>query len=303
MNLTLLVLAAGKGSRYGGMKQLDRVGPSGETIMDYSVHDAIRAGFNKVVFVIRRSLEQEFREVFVERLKDKIQVELAFQELDNLPMDIHFSPDREKPWGTGHAIWVARHLIHEPFAMINADDFYGFSAYDTMARYLKNNISKGTGLYAMAGYLLENTLSDNGKVARGVCKVDANGFLENVREHNAIHRLEDGRIVSEENENKLVTLNPDDIVSMNFWGFGPDLFQQLEEKLLYFMKVNAFDLKAEFFIPKVVDELVSKGKAKVRVLACDASWFGVTYREDKEKVMECIRHMIDSGAYPVNLWV
>ncbi|MEE4177533.1 MAG: sugar phosphate nucleotidyltransferase [Bacteroides sp.] len=302
MNLTLLVLAAGKGSRYGGMKQLDRVGPSGETIMDYSVYDAIRAGFNKVVFVIRRSFEQEFREVFVERLKDKIQVELAFQELDNLPMEVNFAPDREKPWGTGHAIWVAGHLINEPFAMINADDFYGFSAYDTMARYLKTQVSKSTGLYAMAGYLLENTLSDHGKVARGICKVDANGFLDNVKEHNAIRRLEDGRIVSEDNGDKLTTLNPDDIVSMNFWGFGTDLFPHLEEKLLYFMKVNAFDLKAEFFIPKVVDELVSKGKAKVRVLPCDASWFGVTYREDKEKVMESIRLMIDSGAYPDNLW-
>ena len=302
MNLTLLVLAAGKGSRYGGMKQLDRVGPSGETIMDYSVYDAIRAGFNKVVFVIRRSFEQEFREVFVERLKDKIQVELAFQELDNLPMDIRFSPEREKPWGTGHAIWVAKHLINEPFAVINADDFYGYSAYETMARYLKNNVAKSPGLYAMAGYLLENTLSEHGKVARGICKVDANGFLENVKEHNAIHRLENGKIVSENEGGGLTTLNPDDIVSMNFWGFGTDLFRHLEEKILFFMKVNAFDLKAEFFIPKVVDELVSKGKVKVRVLPCDASWFGVTYREDKEKVMESIKQMIDSGAYPDNLW-
>ncbi|MBW6499334.1 MAG: NTP transferase domain-containing protein [Bacteroidales bacterium] len=301
MNLTLLVLAAGKGSRYGGMKQLDRVGPSGETIMDYSVYDAMKAGFNKVVFVIRHSFEQEFREVFVDRLKDKIQVELAFQEMDNLPMEIHYSPEREKPWGTGHAIWVARHHINEPFAVINADDFYGYSAYETMARYLKNSISKSQGLYAMAGYFLVNTLSEHGQVARGICKVGDNGFLEKVKEHNAIRRLEDGRIVSEENE-KLTTLNSDEIVSMNFWGFGTDLFAQLEEKLLFFMKVNANDLKAEFFIPKVVDELVSKGKVKVRVLPCDASWFGVTYREDKEKVMESIRAMVDSGAYPDNLW-
>lgn len=301
MNLTLLVLAAGKGSRYGGMKQLDRVGPSGETIMDYSVYDAIKAGFNKVVFVIRRSFEQEFREVFVEKLKDKIQVELAFQEIDNLPMQIHYSPDREKPWGTGHAIWVARNLINEPFAAINADDFYGLEAYETMARYLKENVSKTPGLGAMAGYLLENTLSDHGQVSRGVCQVDSNGFLNKVKEHNAISRNGNGRILSEE-EGKIVTLNPDDIVSMNFWGFGTDIFAQLEEKLLYFMKVNAYELKAEFFIPKVVDELVSKGKVKVRVLPCDASWFGVTYREDKEMVTQAINQLVAAGNYPENLW-
>ncbi len=301
MNLSLLVLAAGKGSRYGGMKQLDRVGPSGETIMDYSVYDAIKAGFNKVVFVIRRSFEQEFREVFVEKLKDKIQVELAFQELDNLPMQVHYSPEREKPWGTGHAIWVARNLINEPFAAINADDFYGLSAYETMARYLKDQISKTPGLAAMAGYQLENTLSDHGQVSRGVCLVDNNGFLNNVKEHNAISRNGNGRIISE-GDGKIVTLNPDDIVSMNFWGFGTDIFTLLEEKLLYFMKVNAYELKSEFFIPKVVDELVSKGKIKVRVLPCDASWFGVTYREDKEMVTQAINHLVTVGNYPKNIW-
>lgn len=301
MNLTLLVLAAGKGSRYGGMKQLDRVGPSGETIMDYSVYDAIKAGFNKVVFVIRRSFEQEFREVFVEKLKDKIQVELAFQELDNMPLQVHYSPDREKPWGTGHAIWVARNLINEPFAVINADDFYGLSAYETMARYLKDHISKTPGLAAMAGYQLENTLSDHGQVSRGVCLVDNNGFLINVKEHNAISRNGNGRIISE-GDGKVVTLNPDEIVSMNFWGFGTDIFAQLEEKLLYFMKINAYELKAEFFIPKVVDELVSRGKIKVRVLPCDASWFGVTYREDKEMVTQAINQLVAIGNYPENIW-
>lgn len=301
MDLTLLVLAAGKGSRYGGMKQLDRVGPSGETIMDYSVYDAIKAGFNKVVFVIRRSFEQEFREVFVDRLKDKVRVELAFQEIDNLPMQIYYSPEREKPWGTGHAIWVARNFINEPFAAINADDFYGFSAYETMANYLKNNVSKTQGLFAMAGYLLENTLSDHGQVSRGICQVDANGFLDNVKEHNAISRQPDGLIISE-GDGKTATLNPDDNVSMNFWGFGKDIFTHLEEKLLFFMKVNANDLKAEFFIPKVVDELVSKGKVKVRVLPCDASWFGVTYREDKEMVTEEINKLVEAGNYPTNLW-
>ncbi|HAK00338.1 MAG TPA: nucleotidyltransferase [Bacteroidales bacterium] len=301
MNLTLLVLAAGKGSRYGGMKQLDQVGPSGETIMDYSVYDAIRAGFNKVVFVIRRSFEAEFREVFVNRLKDKIQVELVFQELDNLPMNTPFSPEREKPWGTGHAIWVAREHIHGPFAVINADDFYGASAYQTMATYLLDHVAKTTELYAMAGYQLEKTLSEHGHVSRGICTVDDNGFLVDVKEHNAIQRIEGGRIAIVEGERKK-RLNPDDIVSMNFWGFAPDIFAKLEEKLLFFLKVNANDLKAEFFIPKVVDEFISSGKIKVRVLPCDASWFGVTYRQDKEMVVEALIQLVASGDYPDNLW-
>ncbi|HSV87362.1 MAG TPA: sugar phosphate nucleotidyltransferase [Bacteroidales bacterium] len=301
MDLTLLVLAAGKGSRYGGMKQLDRVGPSGETIMDYSVFDAMKAGFGKVVFVIRRSFEQEFREVFIEKLNGKIKVELAFQELDNLPMSLPFSPNREKPWGTGHAIWVARNLINGPFAVINADDFYGYNAYETMAAYLKNQIGKTPGLYAMAGYLLERTLSEHGQVSRGICRVDNNGFLLDVKEHNAIRRTESGRIVSETSE-KPVNLSPDEIVSMNFWGFGNDIFAHLEEKFLFFMKVNANDLSAEFFIPKVMDEMVSAGKCKIRVLPCDDSWFGVTYRQDKEMVVEAIADLVRKGAYPQNLW-
>lgn len=301
MNLTLLVLAAGKGSRYGGMKQLDRIGPSGETIMDYSVYDAIRAGFSKVVFVIRRSFEAEFREVFVNRLQDKIQVELVFQEIDNLPYDIPFSSERDKPWGTGHAIWVAREHIKEPFAVVNADDFYGFEAYETMAGYLSDQVSKSTELYAMAGYQLEKTLSDHGHVSRGICRVDQNGFLVDVKEHNAIQRIEGNKIASIE-ENKVVNLNPDDIVSMNFWGFGVDIFSKLEEKLLYFLKVNANDLKAEFFIPKVVDEFISAGKIKVRVLPCDASWFGVTYIQDKDLVIEAISKLVNNGTYPENLW-
>jgi len=301
MNLTLLVLAAGKGSRYGGMKQLDRVGPSGETIMDYSVYDAIKAGFNKVVFVIRRSFEQEFREVFVDKLCGRIQVELVFQEIDNLPMQIPFSPDREKPWGTGHAIWVARQHIQGPFAVINADDFYGYSAYETMAGYLNSHIGKNQGLYAMAGYLLEKTLSEHGQVSRGVCSVDKNGFLIDVKEHNAIRRIESGQIVSE-SSGKITNLNPDEIVSMNFWGFGQDIFAHLEEKLLYFLKVNAHDLSAEFFIPKVMDEMVSAGKCKIRVLPCDDSWFGVTYRQDKDMVVEAIGELVKSGVYPKNLW-
>jgi len=301
MDLTLMILAAGKGSRYGGMKQLDRVGPSGETIMDYSVYDAIKAGFTKVVFVIRRSFEQEFMEAIVENLKDKIHVEVAFQELDYLPHEYYFAPEREKPWGTAHAIWVARQFVYEPFVVINADDFYGFSAFETLANYLKSNVSKDPDLYAMAGYSLEKTLSENGVVTRGVCTVTPNGFLDKVEENFAIHRIEDGTIVCTVDE-KQVVLQPDDVVSMNFWGFSPSIFKHLEEKLLNFLKTNAMDLKAEYFIPKVVDELVSRGKVRVRVLPCDARWFGVTYREDKEGVEAEIKKLVERGDYPENLW-
>ncbi len=301
MDLTLMVLAAGKGSRYGGMKQLDRIGPGGETIMDYSVYDAIKAGFTKVVFVIRRSFEQEFREAIVNHWKHKINVELAFQELDYLPHEHFFAPEREKPWGTAHAIWVARQFVYEPFVVINADDFYGFSAFETLAGYLKSNVSKDPELYAMAGYSLEKTLSENGVVTRGVCTVTPNGFLEKVEENFAIHRTEDGNITSTIGENK-VTLDPHDVVSMNFWGFSPSIFKHLEEKLLNFLKTNAMDLKSEYFIPKVIDELVSSGKAQVRVLPCDARWFGVTYREDKESVEFEIKKLIERGDYPENLW-
>jgi len=251
--------------------------------------------------VIRRSFEQEFRETFVEKLQGKIQVELAFQELEILPMEIHFNPEREKPWGTGHAIWVAREHIQGPFAVINADDFYGFGAYETMAAYLVNNVSKNQGLYAMAGYLLDKTLSEFGQVSRGICRVDDNGFLVDLKEHNAIRRTEAGIILSESSE-KSVKLDPGDIVSMNFWGFGQDIFPHLEEKLLFFLKVNANDLSAEFFIPKVVDEMMSAGKCKIRVLPCDDSWFGVTYRQDKDMVVEAIADLVQSGSYPKSLW-
>jgi UTP-glucose-1-phosphate uridylyltransferase len=294
---TLLVLAAGMGSRYGGLKQIDPVGPSGETIIDYSIYDAMRAGFGKLVFVIRKDIEQQFREIVGSRFEKRIAVEYAFQELDKLPPGHSLPAGRTKPWGTTHAILMAKDVVKEPFAAINADDFYGQQAYQLLAKHLQ----AGTPDYAMVGFILRNTLSDFGSVARGVCRVDANNYLTSVVEMMKIERDGAGA-KNTDAEGKVTKLSGEESVSMNFWGFTPALFGQLETQFEAFLKKSGTELKSECYIPSTVNDLVVAGKAKAKVLRTNDSWFGVTYREDRPQVVESIRKLIAAGAYPEKLW-
>jgi UTP-glucose-1-phosphate uridylyltransferase len=297
---TLLILAAGIGSRYGGLKQLDKVGTSGETIIDYSIYDAIQAGFGKVVFVIRENIEADFRAFFDEKLKGKIEVEYVFQETHKIPEGLSFNPDRVKPWGTGHAVLMAKEVIKENFAVINADDFYGREAYKTLADYFKTEDRSDTD-YCMVGYELKNTLSENGYVSRGQCKSDEDNFLFDVIERTHIERKENTIVFQDENEQS-ITLKEDTLVSMNFWGFTPSYFEFLNEKFSRFIPENTNNLKAEFYIPSVVNDLIEEKRARVKVLHSDASWFGVTYKEDKAGVMKNIQKLVASGKYPKKLW-
>lgn len=294
---TLLVLAAGMGSRYGGLKQIDPVGPDGETIMDYSIYDAHRAGFKKVVFVIRKDIEQPFMKMIGSRFEKRIAVEYVFQEIGKLLPGHQVPTGRTKPWGTTHAILMAANTIHEPFAVINSDDFYGAESYRTLAHHLQS----GTSDYAMVGYVLRNTLSDFGAVARGVCKVDENGFLLEIVELKGIER-EGGHAVNTDAEGRVTKLAGDEVVSMNMWGFTPHVFGQLHEQFQKFLKLNVADLKAECYIPSTINDLILAGQARVRVLRSGEAWFGVTYREDRHRAVESIRRMVDSGYYPKRLW-
>lgn len=300
MKPTLLVLAAGMGSRYGSLKQMDGVGPSGEAIIDYSIYDAIRAGFGKVVFVIRHSFEKDFREVFsAERFGGRIAVDFVFQELDCLPAGFSVPEGREKPWGTNHAVMMGKSLINEPFAAINADDFYGQDAFAKMGSYLASVAGKH-GEYAMVGYQVEKTLSDYGSVSRGVCSVDSDDYLTSVVERTQIERR-DGQIEYKEGE----TWHPladDTPVSMNLFGFTPDYFQYSDDYFKEFLAANSANLKAEFFIPLLVNHVISTGKARLKVLSTTSQWFGVTYKQDRPFVVEKIRNLVAAGVYPENLW-
>ena len=294
---TLLVLAAGMGSRYGGLKQIDPVGPSGETIIDYSIYDALRAGFGKLVFVIRRDIEQQFREIVGARFEQHAPIEYVFQELDKLPPGFSIPAGRTKPWGTTHAILMADGVIKEPFAAINADDFYGQQAYKILAQHL----TSGTTDYAMVGFVLRNTLSDFGFVTRGVCRVDAQNYLTHVVEMLKIDR-DGGCAKNTEADGKITKLTGDEAVSMNFWGFTPALFPQLRAKFADFLQKSGQEQKSECYIPATVGDLVTAGHAKVKVLRTNDSWFGVTYREDRPRVVESIRQLIARGDYPEKLW-
>jgi UTP-glucose-1-phosphate uridylyltransferase len=294
---TLLVLAAGMGSRYGGLKQIDPVGPSGETIIDYSIFDALRAGFGKLVFVIRKDIEQQFREIVGARFEQRIAVEYVFQELDKLPAPYTLPAGRTKPWGTTHAILMAENIVKENFAAINADDFYGQQAYQVLAHHL----TSGTPDYAMVGFILKNTLSDHGTVARGVSRVDANNYLTHIVEMMKIER--DGSGAKDTGSDGNITkLSGDEAVSMNFWGFTPALFPQLKVEFEKFFKKSGGEQKSECYIPATVGELVTSGRAKCKVLRSADSWFGVTYREDRPTVVESIRKLIAKGEYPEKLW-
>lgn len=297
---TLLVLAAGMGSRYGSLKQMDGVGPNGEAIIDYSIYDAIRAGFGKVVFVIRHSFAKEFMEVFNEqRFGGKIAVEYVYQELDYLPEGFSVPEGRVKPWGTNHAVMMAADAIHEPFAVINADDFYGEDAYKVIGEYLKG-LAGSDNHYCMVGYEVSKTLSENGTVSRGVCTVDDDKFLKSMVERTQIERV-NGTIVFHDGgaDEPLAENTP---VSMNLFGFTPDFFRYSKEYFIEFLKANKDNLKAEFFIPLMVNHLISNGTAKLKVLSTSALWFGVTYKEDKPALMAKIESLIEKGVYPRNLW-
>jgi len=299
MKPTLLVLAAGMGTRYGGNKQLDEVGPSGETIIDYSIYDAIRAGFGKIVFVIRRDIEEQVKERFVERLKDKIEVDYVFQEITNLPEGVKVSDERQKPWGTSHAILVTREKIMEPFGVINADDYYGVDSFKILKDFLVND--KGIANYCIVGYKLGNTLSDHGHVNRGVCQVGDDGLLKNIVETRQIEKTKDGAKAPSA-DGSFLYFTGNEIVSMNLWGFKPTCYDFLEKEFRRFLNEKGMDPKSELDIPTSVDKFVKNGEITIQILMSNDRWFGVTYREDKPFVVESIRKMIREGIYPARIY-
>ncbi len=299
-SVTLLVLAAGMGSRYGGLKQLDSVGPNGETVIDYSVFDAIRAGFNKVVFIIREDFKEEFKLSIGEKFQDRIEVEYAFQKLDELPPGYTIPNDRTKPWGTGHAILSAMQTVRDPFAVINADDFYGQLAYQKIYNYLSEPpVDALPAKYCMVGYPLKNTLSEHGSVSRGICSVSEDDKLNSVRELTHIVKKH-SEIFNEVNGEK-ESLTGNEVVSMNMWGFSPQVFIQLERLFSEFLKENLNVLSSEFYIPFAVDNLIQSGTATVEVLETTEKWFGVTYQEDKVQVQKAILSLIQHGDYPSSI--
>jgi NDP-sugar pyrophosphorylase family protein len=298
--LSLLVLAAGMGSRYGGLKQLDPMGPSGETLLDYSVYDALKAGADRVVFIIRKDIEEEFRAKVGARYDGKIAVDYVFQQLDVLPEGFAVPEERKKPWGTAHAIWCARDVVKEPFIAINADDYYGVKSYQLVGDFLQANRGQETR-FVMAGYRLGNTVSEHGSVARGVCKVDESGELLSIVEHTGI-TLEGGRIVEKGGSGAEQEFDGNEPVSMNFWGLTPSVFPLLEEQLKDFLKNESSDPKAEFYIPMALGAAVAKKQATLNVVPTDAPWFGVTYREDKPLVQDALAKLHANGTYPTPLW-
>ena len=300
MKPTLFILAAGMGSRYGGLKQLDGLGPNGETIMDYSVFDAMRAGFGKVVFVIRKDFEEDFRRVVLSKYADHVPCEVCFQGIDCLPEGFTRNPERTKPWGTNHAVLMAKDLIHEPFMIINADDFYGKESFEVMAKFLLS-VNGKEGEYCMAGYRVGNTLSEHGTVSRGVCATDKLGFLTDVVERTAIESKNGHIVFPDENGNE-VEIPFDTPVSMNMWGFTPEYFKYTEEAFKEFLKVNGQELKTEFYIPTLVNDLIKAGKATCQVLDTPAKWFGVTYADDRQMVVDKIQALVDAGVYPNKLF-
>lgn len=299
MKPTLLILAAGMGSRFGGLKQVEPVGPNGEAIIDYTIYDAIRAGFGKVVFIIRESFADAFKEKFDAKLKGKIEVEYAYQELDKLPDGFVLPEGREKPWGTAHAILVAKDVVKEPFCALNADDFYGKNSYEVMANFLMS--SNDDSEFSMVGYKLKNTLSDFGSVSRGICTVDENQNLANIVETVKIFKKGDAAVSVEEDDSE-TPMTGNESASMNFWGFKPSLFNELESKFVDFLKKEIDKPKSEMYIPSVVFEMIEEKKTNVKVLSADSPWFGVTYKEDKPIVVEKIRKLIGEGVYPEKLW-
>lgn len=301
MKPTLLILAAGVGSRYGGLKQLDRIGPNGETLLDYSIYDAVKSGFGKVVFVIKESLEAGFKEMFINRLQDHVEVDYVFQEIWMVPDGIMVTEERQKPWGTGHAVLMAEDHIDKPFAVINSDDFYGRKAYEALAKYYADWTPLREDDYCMVGYRIDKTLSNFGSVSRGICMVNESQELVDVVERTSIERTSEGIVYREGNE-QAVIIPPGSTVSMNCWGFTPSFFKHLQTGFKDFIMNNHENPKAEFYIPSVVNHLIQSGKAGVKVLSCDEQWFGMTYQEDRTLVVDSIRMLIRQGVYPQKLW-
>ena len=303
MKPTLLLLAAGMGSRYGGLKQLDGLGPNGETIMDYSIYDAIKAGFGKIVFVIRKDFEQDFREKILSKYEGHIPAELCFQSLDALPQGFSVPQDRVKPWGTNHAVLMAKDVIKEPFCVINCDDFYNRDAFMVIGQFLSSLPQGATNTYAMVGFRVGNTLSENGTVARGICSTNEAGHLTTVVERTEIMRV-DGPVCYKDEQGAWVPVDDNTPVSMNMWGFTPDYFEHSEAYFKEFLAdpKNMENLKAEFFIPLMVNKLINEGTSTVRVLDTTSKWFGVTYAADREDTVKRIQKLIDEGVYPAKLF-
>jgi choline kinase len=299
-NPTLLVLAAGMGSRYKGLKQIDPIGPSGETILEYSVFDAIRAGFKKVVFVIRRSFEEAFKDQFFHKLDQRIEVAFCYQEIDHLPNSLEVISKREKPWGTGHAVWVAKDEIQGPFAIINADDYYGPSSFREVYHHFDETANIPEKQYCMVGYRLGQTLSEHGYVSRGLCQTDSFDHLISVEEKTCIE-LNEGKIIST-TEDQHEILNEKELVSMNFWGLPASVFSYVQNLFVAFYAENRNDLKAEFYIPFVINKLIQENGVKLKVLQSQDQWFGVTYQQDKDLVVNKVSQLIQEGVYPENLW-
>lgn len=299
MKPTLLVLAAGMGTRYGGNKQLDKVGPSGETIIDYSIYDAIRAGFGKIVFVIRRDIEDQVRERFVEKLRGKIEVDYVFQEITDLPQGVKVSDERQKPWGTSHAILVTEKKISEPFGVINADDYYGVESFEILKDFLLNDMDPNR--YCIVGYKLGNTLSEHGHVNRGVCKAGGDGYLSHIAEIRQIEKTKDGAKALSP-DGTTINFTGNEIVSMNLWGFKPSCYSFLGKEFRHFLDSHGMDPKSELDIPTSIDKFVKSGEVTIKILMSDDRWFGVTYREDKPYVVDSIRKMIRDGIYPARIY-
>lgn len=299
MKPTLLILAAGMASRYGSMKQVDGFGPNNETIIDYSIHDAIRAGFGKVSFIIREEFLDSFKAIFEPKLKGKIETDYVFQSYDLTPFGIDKNIERQKPWGTGHAVLSARNQVKEPFCVINADDFYGFDAFKKMADFLNNEVRDD--YYSLIGYEVDKTLSEHGAVSRGICKVNAQGNLQEINERTKVYE-KDGQIVYEDDNGNTTPLHDDARASMNFWGFTPAIFAQSEAMFKRFVEANENNPKAEFFIPLMAEELVKTGTANFKVIPTSSKWFGVTYKEDKPIVQQSLAELVKNGTYPEKLW-
>lgn len=301
MKPTLFVLAAGMGSRYGGLKQLDGLGPNGETIMDYSIFDAIRGGFGKIVFVIRKDFEKDFREKILSKYENHIPVELVFQSVDKLPAGFTCPEGRVKPWGTNHAVLMGKELINEPFAVINADDFYGRDSFAVLGRWLSELPEGAKNRYCMVGFRVGNTLSESGTVARGICSTNDEGCLTTVVERTEIMRV-DGKVCYKDEQGAWVAVDDNTPVSMNMWGFTPDYFKYSEDYFIDFLKNNLDNLKAEYFIPLMVNKLINEGTATVKVLDTTSKWFGVTYAADRQGVVDKIQSLVDAGEYPSKLF-
>lgn len=305
MKPALVIMAAGMGSRYGGLKQIDPVGPKGEVIIDYAIYDAIKVGFDRVIFIIKEEIEEAFKEAIGNRIEEKVEVSYVFQDIDNLPEGFERPEEREKPWGTGQAILSCKDTIDTPFVVINADDFYGRSSYKSLYDFLTKDSDMDKKEYAMPGYILNNTLTEHGHVARGVCVVDQDGYLEEIVERVKIERFDDG-VKFEDEEGIWHEISEDSSVSMNMWAFKPSIFEDIEEGFIKFLddllnKGQGDKLTSEFYIPNLVGDLIKEDKAKVKVIPSNERWFGVTYREDREKVEKALAEKVASGEYPEKL--